>query len=188
MALQPTFAAAFARELTCTGCDRRGLLPLDAHTAECPACSAEVTVADILCPECGRINPSDAALCITCNTGLWRACPNCGTRNWAGAQDCPRCGRRIDPLGRLLDRHVDVHVQRSARTDDLVHGKQPDGWAAQRVMDELQTIEDRRLAQIEADKRQARIENRRMLVLSLILAAFFALGALGVSMFLLFAR
>lgn len=188
MAAHPTFAAAFARELSCPGCGQRGLLPLDAHRAECPACDAELEVADILCPECGRINPSDATLCVTCGTGLWRACPNCSTRNWAGATACPRCGRHIDSLGRLLDRHVDVHVQQAARTDELVHGKHLDDWAAQRVMDQMQAIETRRLAQIESDERQTRVENRRLVVGSLILTAIFSVACVGVSTFLVFAR
>ncbi len=188
MAAHPTFAAAFARELSCPGCGRQGLLPLDAHRAECAACSAELEIADVLCPECGRINPADASLCVTCNTGLWRSCPNCNTRTWAGAQACPRCNHHIDPLGRLLERHVDVHVQQAARTDDLVHGKQLDGWAAQRVMDEMHALEARRLAQIERDKRQNQIENRRLVVGSLVLTAVFSVACVGLSTFLLFAR
>ncbi|MBL8092883.1 MAG: zinc ribbon domain-containing protein [Anaerolineales bacterium] len=188
MAAHPTFAAAFARELACPGCGQRGLLPLDAHRAECPACDSELEVTDVLCPECGRINPSDAHLCITCNTGLWRSCPNCNTRSWAGATTCPRCKHHLDPLGRLLERHVDVHTQHAVRTDELVHGKQLDSWAAKHVLEEMQVLEAKRLAQIEDDKRQNQIENRRLVFGSLILTAIFSVACVGVSAFLVFAR
>lgn len=188
MAAHPTFAAAFTRELSCPACSHRGLLPLDAHRAECPACGTDLEVVDVLCPDCGRINPGDAVQCITCNAGLWRSCPNCGTRNWAGAPACPHCSHHIDALEHMLDRHIDVHARHAARTDDLVHGKQLDSWAAQRVMEEMHAIEARRLAQIAEDERQTRRENRRLVVGGLMLTAVFSAAALGVSAFLLFAH
>lgn len=188
MAAHPTFVAAFARELSCPGCGHLGLLPLDAHAAECPACGANLEVSDVLCPDCGRINPADRAVCLSCNAGLWRSCPNCGTRNWAGAPTCPQCSRHVDALEQMLDRHVDVHVRQAARTGELVHGKQLDSEAARRAMDEMHEIEDRRLAQIAADERRARIENRRLVVGGLLLTALFSTAAVGLSAFLLFAH
>ncbi len=188
MAAHPTFVAAFARELACPGCGRQGLLPLDAHMAECPACGANLEVADVLCPDCGRINAADRTVCISCNAGLWRSCPNCGTRNWSGAPTCPRCARHVDALEHMLDRHVDVHVRQAARTDELVYGKQLDSEAARRAMDEMQAIEDRRVAQIQADERRALSENRRLVVGGLLITALFSTAAVGLSAFLLFAH
>jgi predicted RNA-binding Zn-ribbon protein involved in translation (DUF1610 family) len=51
---------------------------------------------EIVCPDCGALNPKDALHCSECGMKFTFSCPKCGATNTTGVLFCVKCGVNID--------------------------------------------------------------------------------------------
>jgi len=91
----------------CLACGAPLNAPLQGGKIKCTYCNTVNVVGpqekrkgdDILCPECGAVNPKEAQHCGRCGIKLEFNCPRCGVLNSYGTAYCVQCG--VDIQGEI---------------------------------------------------------------------------------------
>jgi Double zinc ribbon len=155
-------------ELTCTHCRGAGLELQPDGQAVCRFCGTANPIEGVVCSQCETLNPAEADACQACRQSLRRPCPDCGQRNWRGADHCARCGRLLDPVSAISTRWG---TDPAHRLQELAHGsaaiKAQEAADSERRMAELQAIEQRRL-ELLSESRQRRDAQQRVWVTVLV--------------------
>ena len=165
--------------IPCTFCQGAGLEVQTATRAVCKFCGTVNSLEGVLCAECASLNPAKADVCGECGRGLYRACVNCGTRNWNGHDHCEKCGQPLDTLSFMAPRSGQ---NTASRLDEQQRGsrslKAQEASAADRRMAGMMEIEERRQQTLRAaGERSAANERLIMTVTIVAVVAFLVLVA-----------
>ena len=142
----------------CLACGAPLNAPLQGGKIKCPFCNTVNVVGpqekrkgdDILCPECGAVNPKDAQHCGRCGIKLEFNCPKCGAVNSYGTAFCVKCG--VD-----IQEELDRLAEEKRRQEEEVRRQQE---AARRQQEEAQR-------QLEENKKKLQ---RRQRITTLVVA------------------
>jgi hypothetical protein len=129
------------RDLTCTGCGAPGLEAAGERVV-CSFCGRQYAGSRSFCVNCQHVNREHAAFCEHCGDPMTRNCPACGEHNWIGAEYCADCGRPLDILEYLYQRH-------KYSTAEWLNRARED---ARRLKAEEETAADRRSRQLWKDE------------------------------------
>jgi hypothetical protein len=152
-------------QLPCTHCSGAGLELTPEGKVVCKFCGTPNSVPGVICPQCMCVNTTGTDICDNCHAALFRACPNCQTKNWRGAAECVRCGQPLDTLDGMVDRlRTDTPDRLRRQQQDAVVLKASEEAAANRNLEQLRDIDRRReRAHAEAMARRAAYEGRLLL-------------------------
>ena len=153
------------QEVSCPNC----LNPIDVREhgqhINCDACGSQFILRGHLCPNCGAYHTKEDAICGQCSTPLKRVCRKCHTSNWAGDEYCLNCGTPMDILDVIAN-------QSQMSTADRLHRqrlearklKAQEEAAAQKRMEELMAIEEKRQAQLRERLAKQKQQERTILM------------------------
>jgi serine/threonine-protein kinase len=159
-------------EIACYNCGGAGLELQEDGRVVCQFCSELNAMAGPVCPQCDRVNAPEAPLCEVCRLALTRTCPDCETRNWSGAQHCLKCGRTLDRLSALMERHEDPGERFHKERRELAAVAARDAEGSQKRMEHLEDIERQRQNAIaEARRRKEREQRVALSLLGLFVVA-----------------
>lgn len=166
-------------DLSCPTCGAPGL---QAHQPDglvvCKFCGSKFAEDDrVACPHCEAVNANEAAFCSACGGKLKRPCPACGAQNWAGADHCITCGRDLDLIGALADRHTEGFkgaLQRQRESAHLI--KAEEEQASQRRLGELWQVEKRRQEFLARQQAEHWRQQTALLIVVLVILGVFVLA------------
>jgi hypothetical protein len=168
--------AAYLSETLCTNCHAAGLDLQSESAALCRYCGTVNAVPGLICPYCEFINAAAAQTCAGCHQSLYRKCAQCGTPNWAGADNCIRCQSPLDAVAALGARYrTDTAGRLRAQQHDAASIKAKEAVDSDRRMAELNAIEERR-QQALSNTARTRDSQQRLWI-----AAFIVLGFLVIA-------
>lgn len=164
----------YLNEVLCTNCQGAGLELESESRAVCRYCGTANAVAGVLCAQCEFVNAAARESCEGCRQALWRKCPNCGTRNWTGAEACRDCQQPLDVTARTSARWGDSTANRlNAQAREAPAMKAHEAAGSQRRMADLEAIETRRQAGLRDAQKRRDAQQRVMLVaMSLLVMGF----------------
>jgi ribosomal protein L40E len=104
----------------CLACGAPLNAPLQGGKTKCIYCGTVNVVGphekkkgdDIICPECGAVNPKEAQHCGRCGIKLEFNCPKCGAVNSYGTAFCVQCG--VDVQGEIQRLEEERHREQEA--------------------------------------------------------------------------
>ena len=149
-------------QLPCVHCSGAGLELAPEGKVVCKFCGTQNSVPGVICPQCWCVNTTGTNICDNCHAALFRACPNCQTKNWRGATECVQCGEPLDTLDGMVDRlRTDTPDRLRRQQQDAVALKAAEEEAANRRLEQLRDVDRRReQALAEAMARQAINQSR----------------------------
>ncbi|HLF02635.1 MAG TPA: zinc ribbon domain-containing protein [Anaerolineales bacterium] len=159
------------RDLSCPNCGAPGLM---AHQPDgvvtCKFCGNKYANDNsIACPHCETINSPEAGFCTQCGSKLKRNCPACLHENWIGAEYCLNCGRAIDLLEIMADRHASDFRAGLAKHRELAPLiKAEEDAASEKRLSDLWEVERKR--QAELARQQAERDRQHNMVIYVALA------------------
>lgn len=161
--------------IPCSHCGSHGLVLEADGIAACQFCGTPNSVSGIICPDCEWVNPTKKETCETCGAALFRACPACNAKNWAGATACVKCGETLDTLAYMTSRlqQADTSQRLTSRSRSIKEIKEEEERAAQKRTAQFEEQERRRLRGLtDARTRQAKRENQFMAVIFIVVIVF----------------
>lgn len=107
----------------CVSCGAPLDAPLQGGRVRCTFCGAmnvleapeKVKGDEIVCPECGAVNPRSAKHCGRCGIQLEFNCPKCGTVNAYGTVFCVNCGVDVKAENTRLQEAAKLQQEQAAR-------------------------------------------------------------------------
>jgi predicted RNA-binding Zn-ribbon protein involved in translation (DUF1610 family) len=137
------------------------------------------------CPTCSSTlistSGQDLLECPNCHAA-WLVCDACQQINSADRETCSSCGEPLAMLDRVLDRlksDSQPRWLREARSRaEMI--KEAEANASEQRLEELRRIDEERIRAQEAQERQTKAQERRMLSAALLTAAVIILGAIVV--------
>jgi ribosomal protein L40E len=101
----------------CPACGGTLNVPVQGGKIKCSFCGTVMVMEahekqkgdEIVCPECGAINPKDAQHCGRCGIKLEFNCPKCGSLNTYGSVYCVKCG--VDVNGEIQRQQQEIQNQ-----------------------------------------------------------------------------
>jgi ribosomal protein L40E len=104
----------------CPACGEALNAPVQGGRIKCSFCGTLVTVEaqdkkrgdEIICPECGAVNPKDAQHCGRCGIKLEFNCPKCSAINTYGTVFCVKCG--VDIQGEINRQQEQIQHRQEA--------------------------------------------------------------------------
>lgn len=138
----------------------------------------------IACAICQTANGPDADFCKKCGEPLKYACPNCGAKNWTGAEDCASCDHDLDPIAFMTQRRV-KGFKATLEEQRKMAGKlkEEEEASSQKRLGEMWETERRRqefLAQQAAKQKK----EQEMIFIGLIVLAVIFLGVVVIGAFI----
>ncbi len=168
------------RQTSCLHCGGAGLELTFEGQVKCKFCGTVNDLPGIVCPRCECVSAADAEFCENCHAVLSRTCPECHTKNWSGAARCVSCGRPLDTLHGLIGRlqeDTDGRLNRQQRESAGL--KAMEEQAADRRLDQLRGIDQRReQAQAEAMAQRA-VRDRQIITVVLVIAVVVVIAAVA---------
>lgn len=150
-------------ERICTHCEGAGLELHAEGAVVCRYCGTPNTLEGVVCPRCEEVNAPQAEVCTACRASLRRACPDCGTRQWSGAERCGHCGRALDAVALASGRWgVDPSNRLNEQTQAAVALKASELADGERRTAEFEAIEARRQALLAEARRRRDAQQRAM--------------------------
>ena len=169
------------RQTACLSCGGAGLELTSDGQVKCKFCGTVNNLPGIVCPRCECVSAADAEFCENCHAVLSHTCPACHTKNWSGAALCASCGRPLDTLDGLIGRlqeDTDTRLNRQRR--ESVELKALEEQAAERRLDQLRGIDQRREeTQAEAMAQRA-VRERQIITVVSVIAVVVVIAALAV--------
>ncbi len=168
------------RQTACERCGGAGLELTFEGQVKCKYCGTVNNLPGIVCPRCECVSAADAEFCENCHTALSRTCPECHTKNWSGAARCVSCGRPLDTFHGLIGRlQEDTGSRLNRQQRESVELKALEEQAAERRLEQLRGIDQRREhAQAEAMAQRA-VRDRQIVTVVLVIAAVVVIAALA---------
>jgi hypothetical protein len=138
-------------DLSCPKCGAPGLV---AHQPDgvvtCKFCGSKYAEDNsIACPHCETINSPTAVFCAQCGNKLKRNCLACLHENWIGAEYCSSCGRAMDLLEIMADRHAHdfrAGLEKYRELAPLI--KAEEDAASQKRLNQMWEVERKRQAEL----------------------------------------
>jgi hypothetical protein len=158
------------KQIACAHCGGAGLELTPEGKVVCKFCGTPNSVPGVICPQCWCVNITGTDICGNCQVALFRACPNCQTKNWRGAAECVRCGQSFDSMEGMVDRlRLDTSGRLNRQQQDAAAIKAAEEEAANRRLEQLRDVDRRReQAQAEAMARRAANESRLLMGLLIV--------------------
>jgi hypothetical protein len=166
--------------LPCTHCESAGLELQPDGRVVCRYCGTPNLLDAVICPQCEHINSAQDDTCANCRGALRRACPDCGHSNWSGLEQCQKCGRPLDAVAPLSTRWgTDPANRLNELRGGMAQVKQQQALGSQQRLAELNAIEARRLAALEAARTKQAASQRRLMLWVAVASAVFCLLLVG---------
>lgn len=153
------------QEVACPNCQ----YPIDIREhgrhVTCEACNSHFVLQGHLCPYCSSYHKEEALFCRECGAALVRSCGRCATANWAGDEYCAKCGEALDIMD-LLTRfqHNSRMELLEKRQEEIRRIRQIEDEATRRRVEELNAIEEARLAELQLHAEQKRAQERKLML------------------------
>ncbi len=153
------------QEVACPNCQ----YPIDIREhgrhIRCEACNSHFILQGHLCPYCSSYHKEEALFCRECGAALVRTCGRCATSNWAGDEYCVKCGEALDILDLLTRFQHNSRLELlEKRHEEIRRIRQIEEEATRRRVEELNAIEEARLAELKARAGQKRARERNLLL------------------------
>jgi hypothetical protein len=157
-----------------------------AIAAECPFCSAPLTVSPesgqevhcrycgsalhpgrTLCPDCATLNRDGTTACRQCGASLLRRCTHCQTENWAGRETCSHCGKPLDILEAMTQpRRRDTRGRMSQQQEEAAAIKAREAAAGEARMAHFRDLDRQRQAEQERQRAEQAAQRQKMLLIA----------------------
>jgi hypothetical protein len=176
---------AIALELICPDC-RTASPPDSSGGVVCAGCGAVLAGPFTLCPNCGRVNDAGETACSQCGEALTVSCPGCRRINWSGAERCGGCGREMDPLAHAFrPAGASLELRRQDMLQNVASLREKEERDSRARLETLHEADRRRMQRSAEMAERARLRERRMIIITLIVAAFFLVFTVAAVVFLL---